>query len=192
MKEKVMVMRCGGGLYLNFEDRELMQEAAHVLERVCFQETKDKIFNVKPSGKVLVLTKPTWKIDLEIIRDDSLVEFADRGVYKLQELVSEAKMSGWHNKEGVVILSGANIKPGVKVEESSIYDLTPTILYLMGFPVARDMDGRLMTEALKDDVLDEKPIRYIDTYEDASAERKPSEETDRKKIEERLKALGYL
>ena len=50
---------------------------------------------------------------------------------------------------GVIILKGKNIRPG-RIENAKLFDITPTILYALGEPVARDMDGL----ALKDAFLD--------------------------------------
>ena len=101
-------------------------------------------------------------------------------------------MSGVHEIKGIIILAGPNIKHGVRLEPASIYDVSPTVLHLMGLPVARDMDGRVLTEALDDRFMIENPIRSIDTYEDSVPMEQEMEEIDHKKIEERLKSMGYL
>ncbi|MEM2529289.1 MAG: alkaline phosphatase family protein [Nitrososphaerota archaeon] len=54
--------------------------------------------------------------------------------------------SGWHREEGFLIIKGAGIKKGVKIEKVSIRDLAPTILYLLGVPIPSDMDGRVLQE----------------------------------------------
>ena len=41
----------------------------------------------------------------------------------------------------------------------------PTILYLMGLPVARDMEGRILTEILQDDFMRAHPVTFIPSYE---------------------------
>jgi predicted AlkP superfamily phosphohydrolase/phosphomutase len=193
IRKEAIVIPCGGGIYLKFQDENLMQRTAGILSKVRLEETGDRIYNVKAFGNILILTLPTWKIDAKHIRDDAPVRFADLGVYNLGEIFSEAQMSGWHSEEGVAVLTGSGITAGTKLKNTSIYDLTPTILYLMGYPVGRDMDGKVMTEAFNDKFLDERPPEYIDSYEDSShaAEEEP-QELNYEKIEERLKSLGYL
>ena len=44
-------------------------------------------------------------------------------------------------------------------------DITPTILYLMGLPVARDMEGRVLSEILDDDFARSRPVTFIPSYE---------------------------
>jgi hypothetical protein len=62
----------------------------------------------------------------------------------------------------------------------------------MGYPVARDMDGQVLTQAFHDWFLSDAPVRYIETYEDRVRGQEDSEEMDYEKIEQRLKSMGYL
>src|SRR5262249_38778454 len=55
-----------------------------------------------------------------------------------------------HTPEGFMIAAGPHIKRGAVVSGASIMDLAPTILYLMGVPVPRDMDGRVLLEIVDD------------------------------------------
>ncbi|MBC2694339.1 MAG: hypothetical protein HF982_03490 [Desulfobacteraceae bacterium] len=80
----------------------------------------------------------------------------------------------------------------MRLEPASIYDVSPTVLHLMEFPVAQDMDGRVLTGAMDDQFMTKNPIRFVDTYEDSAPMEHEVEEIDHKKIEERLKSMGYL
>jgi len=192
IRKHVIAVPFGGGVYLHFKDKKLMHQAAEMLKQVCLKQTKEKILNVKISGEVLVLTKPTWKMYTKQPRQDLLIDFGDNGEYRLDDFITKAEMSGWHSEEGVFIISGPIIRPGARLEKPSIYDISPTLLALMNYPVARDMDGRVLTEALREEFIKENPIRYIDTYEDSFIEKEAQAEIDYKKIEERLEGLGYL
>lgn len=74
--------------------------------------------------------------------------------------------SGVHDAapDGVVFAIGDGIRPGVLLERGSVLDLAPTLLYLMGLPVARDMEGRVWTEILEEDFLREHPVSFIPSY----------------------------
>lgn len=193
IKDKVIVIPCGGGLYLKFQDEILMRKTADILSQVRLEETSDRIYNVKPFENILILTMPTWEIDVSYIRDDAPVRFGDLGVYRLCEIFGQAQMSGWHSEEGIIILTGPGIEADTTLQNASIYDLTPTILYLMGYPAGKDMDGDVLRQAFRDEYVQERPPEYVDSYEDSlrpvTEER---EELDYHKIEERLKSLGYL
>jgi len=99
-----------------------------------------------------------------------------------------------HRQTGVLIAAGPGIAPSNETLEGSVFDITPTILALLGEPVARDMDGFVLTEILDDDFEAANPVTYVDTYERepaASADVPETEEVD-DAIRERLRSLGYI
>jgi hypothetical protein len=58
--------------------------------------------------------------------------------------------SGAHGREGILVLSGAGVRPGVEFADApSLYDVAPTLLALYGLPPAREMPGRALLEALE-------------------------------------------
>jgi predicted AlkP superfamily phosphohydrolase/phosphomutase len=67
--------------------------------------------------------------------------------------------------DGFLIAVGDGIRPGATLGQASVLDLAPTLLYLMGLPVARDMDGRVLTEMLEESVTRGQPLTYIPSYE---------------------------
>ncbi len=99
----------------------------------------------------------------------------------------------WHDRFGVLILSGPGIRAGAEVADASVLDVTPTILALYGMPVGEDMDGRVLEEALEPYFLAEHPPRTVPTYEEdtiAAHEVAPSlQDAD---LMEKLRALGYI
>ncbi|MCK4511718.1 alkaline phosphatase family protein [bacterium] len=70
-----------------------------------------------------------------------------------------------HGPLGVFVLAGPGIRSGGEIEETSVRDITPTILELFGLPIGEDMDGVVMVEAFEDDYLSAHPVRQIPTYE---------------------------
>ena len=95
---------------------------------------------------------------------------------------------------GVLIASGPGIARGRVIEKASLFDVTPTILYLKGQPVGRDMDGRVLTEMLDPAMLAERPVTYIPTHDDQAFKQSRSSGTRMLSGEEldRLQSLGYL
>ena len=67
--------------------------------------------------------------------------------------------------DGVLIVVGQGIRPGAVPSNASVLDVAPTILYLMGLPVARDMEGRVLTEILEPEFAQENPVTFIPSYE---------------------------
>jgi predicted AlkP superfamily phosphohydrolase/phosphomutase len=55
--------------------------------------------------------------------------------------------TGDHSENyGVFIIQGSKIKKGKKIGDITPYDITPTILSLIGEPISSEMDGRVLTE----------------------------------------------
>ncbi len=75
------------------------------------------------------------------------------------------------------------------IDEATTLDITPTVLYLMGLPVGKDMDGRVLLEDLTIGEHQRK-VEWIATWGKPEASVtgiQPHEELRR-----RLKALGYV
>jgi len=98
--------------------------------------------------------------------------------------------------DGIFIACGKNIEKSKKMGEVSFYDAAPTILYLLGMPVASDFEGRVIKEAIKDDFQKRFPIQSITTYETARAKNRADDVRTPQEVEEalqrRLRALGYI
>ena len=88
------------------------------------------------------------------------------------------------------------LKKSSLINEATVLDITPTILHLMGFPIAKDMDGKVLTQAIIPEYLLQNPIRYIDSYGNRDTEKikaaAPSTLEEEERIKERLRSLGYI
>ncbi len=67
--------------------------------------------------------------------------------------------------DGFVLAVGDGVRPRAAVSAASVLDIAPTVLYLMGLPVARDMEGRVLVEALQPGFVRRQPLTYIPSYE---------------------------
>jgi len=76
-------------------------------------------------------------------------------------------ISGVHEQNtrppGLIVISGAGVQVGTRLEGVSVYDVTPTILAMMGCPIGRDMPGKPIAAALSPAEM--KRLRYVDTYD---------------------------
>ena len=105
---------------------------------------------------------------------------------------SEHSYVGSHRHEGVVVLSGPAVVAEAPVS-GELVDIAPTMLYLLGEAIPADLEGRILMEALRPELLDERPPAYDD---DAPGEFEPQraelEEEGAAEVERRLRGLGYL
>jgi predicted AlkP superfamily phosphohydrolase/phosphomutase len=67
--------------------------------------------------------------------------------------------------DGFLLAIGDGVKPGGLLHSASVLDVAPTILYLMGLPVARDMEGRVLTEMVDEEFARAHPLSFIPSYE---------------------------
>jgi hypothetical protein len=85
----------------------------------------------------------------------------------LGPLARESWASGTHAgaPDGVLMAVGDGIREGVLLDDASVLDLAPTVLYLMGLPVAADMEGRVLTEIVDEAFARAHPVSFIPSYE---------------------------
>ena len=105
------------------------------------------------------------------------------------------EFTGGHQLDGVFMIWGAPIRSGHAFQGAQIIDVAPTILYLMGQPIPEDMDGEVLSTAIKDEYLESHELRFGDGVLEDHAETRPQEAMstdDQKLVAERLQALGYL
>lgn len=105
-----------------------------------------------------------------------------------KQLLADFLPQGLHRPSGVVFFAGPNIKPGLKVANASIMDVAPTILHLLGTGVPRFMDGRVLTEVMKQP----GEVCYTEAGSQSDAERDGYTEDEEEAVREKLAGLGYL
>ncbi len=99
--------------------------------------------------------------------------------------------TGTHRMNGVIILNSDYIKQKTIINDAKIADVAANVLYMMGLPIPRDMDGKILTDAYEDSYLKSNPIRYLDSTEETQND-KVHIKDDEAIVKERLKSLGYL
>ena len=94
--------------------------------------------------------------------------------------------------DGVLFMRGPGVKH-TRIQGASLLDVAPTILYAMGLPTGRDMDGAPLTAALDDALAARFPARTVATYETGGTApgAAGNSEVDEKVMED-LRALGYI
>ena len=102
----------------------------------------------------------------------------------------------WHRLQGVFAATGPGIKRDELFHGTSLLDIAPTILALLGLPIPDDMDGRVLTRIFAEPVELERIASYEPPHENDGIHRNVSEEeTDplaTRQALEQLAALGYI
>lgn len=68
--------------------------------------------------------------------------------------------TGTHRPEGILIASGPDIQPGILEEPAQIWDILPTMLYHLDQEIPPDLDGRVLRELMRDEVLNSREERW--------------------------------
>lgn len=111
----------------------------------------------------------------------------------------KSPISAVHKMNGIFMAYGKNIVSNY-IKGAQIIDIAPTVLYLMGLPIPADMDGKVLTDIFTEDFRKNRKIEFEEkrtvkrdgkSWGVLSTENTFSDE-DRKKIEERLKGIGYI
>jgi len=67
--------------------------------------------------------------------------------------------------DGLFMMAGEGVRAGQFLEKVELVDIMPTLLYALGFPIARDLDGKILTGAFSADFLDQHPLTVVPSYE---------------------------
>jgi predicted AlkP superfamily phosphohydrolase/phosphomutase len=99
-----------------------------------------------------------------------------------------------HGVDGAIIMAGPGIREDNRLPETSVVDVTPTILAYLGLPVAEDMDGTPVLEALTEAHVEAHPVSTVPTYETDGprGDEAPMESPMDEGLKEKLRALGYI
>jgi hypothetical protein len=83
----------------------------------------------------------------------------------LARVIGDEQITGTHERapDGFLIAYGRGVRPG-RHPRGALADITPTVLYFFGLPVARDMDGFARSDLFVREFTAERPITFIPSY----------------------------
>ena len=95
-------------------------------------------------------------------------------------------------EKGIFIVQGPFIKNITSFEGARIIDLAPSILYISGEEVPKDMDGRVLKDIIKDDFISTHPIRFSSLKLEEGVTTSDYSEEEEKYVRDKLQGLGYI
>jgi predicted AlkP superfamily phosphohydrolase/phosphomutase len=195
-----------GGLYVNLKGREPLG----AVEPDRYEETRSRLQKVltrltRPEGGPLVRQvlrredvyggrfKDEAPDMLFLPHDPTLAVFGDFefSSNSVLEPASEA-ISAQHRMQGIFIARGEGIKAGDEVQNMSVLDVAPLLLYLMDLPIPDVLDGEFRKDLFEETALGARPPSFCKADEVPGitlGERKSAEDDS---IKQRLKGLGYI
>jgi predicted AlkP superfamily phosphohydrolase/phosphomutase len=101
---------------------------------------------------------------------------------------------GDHHHDGILLLAGPSFRGGAALEPTSIENVTPTMLHVLGMPIPTGMTGQVIAPALTEE---HRRAHTVETVDDPAL--KPEADLqggmsaeEEKLVYERLRDLGYL
>ena len=101
---------------------------------------------------------------------------------------------GIHTKAppGIFAAWGPCIKTNYHLSRANVFDITPTALYVMGLPVAKDFDGKCLQEIFTPDFTRSNRLKTINSYGNRALESPLKRTKADDRLKDELKALGYI
>ena len=153
------------------------EEGMRVIERICRREDIYSGPYTKDAPDIIFTLNPKYYL-------------SDR----IGNYISKKRKvrGGFHRRDGMFILHGPGIKKGERIIGPHIMDVAPTILYLLGLPIPKGFDGKVLAGALEPEMLKACPIRVEDIPLDVGLPEFAMTETEEEEIKKELRGLGYM
>ena len=171
-----------------------IHEVADRLRTVTLDGSSTPVFDVTVSADDEMSAKV---MDLKDSIEGAHLRLPDGRRFPVEELLNlTPTISGNHSMNGILLLAGPHVRRGSEITGAGLMDVTPTILALLGRPVGKDMDGRVLTDAIDPAFLRRQPVTFIESYDallGKRAEAAPEmSDVGMEQVQERLRALGYI
>jgi len=162
------------------------------IQNVTIKENGYRIFNIEKLDKQNIAKLSVNKIQVDVEHSMVNLSGSDCLYRDIINKSASVDITGIHAPEGIFIMMGENIKKGIEINNITVLDIVPTILPMLGLPVGRDMDGRIMGE-----VFIKKPdVTFIDSHDSSYQQEEGATDLnsadDEEELKEKLKNLGYL
>ena len=85
----------------------------------------------------------------------------------IERVIGDPEISGTHEAapDGFLLAYGASVARGRQPARASVVDIAPTILYFLGLPIGRDMDGYARTDLFQGSFTQDRLLTFIPTYD---------------------------
>lgn len=169
-------------------------EIAAFIREAVLTSSAHAIFEVEVTGEHEITVETVYlKEELE----GQSLRFPDGRLVPVKQVLRlTPRISGNHSIHGVLLLRGPSVKKDCEIDGASLLDVVPTTLALVGRPVGRDMDGRVLTGAIEPRYLETRPLKYIDSYDQLlgklSGEAFEDSDLGMGTVKKRLEDLGYI
>jgi predicted AlkP superfamily phosphohydrolase/phosphomutase len=102
------------------------------------------------------------------------------------------RFRGAHTMNGILMAAGPDIRGGATLRGANLIDTTPTFMYLAAMPIPEDMDGHVLTEVIREECLQTRPVHTTTDVLSGQPQERAFTADEEQEIVDRLAGLGYL
>jgi len=148
-----------GHLFMPYRNPPLPGVDASGIES--FGEIVDRYYETVDGyiGELLAERDESWTV--MVVSDHGFASDSTRP-QTTDSRIGHGAAADWHRRFGILLLSGAHVDPDARLEETSIYDVAPTLMALFGQPIPESWPGRVLAGALEADFFSRHPVLYRD------------------------------
>ena len=152
-----------GHYYLRYAQPRTLTDVSHE-ERQRYGAALDRYYSYI-DGEVGAAMDRLGPADLLLVVSGFGMQPVGPVKHLLGRLLREPDLSGTHDRapDGFLLAYGADVAPG-HYQRGSIVDVAPTILYFLGLPIGRDMDGYARADIFTRAFTAERPITFIPSH----------------------------
>ncbi len=180
-------------LSLKTNDAEEIASLLKSLHQIKWPEGHEPVFRIQANedGTISVRSNfsMSWHEDSPILMNP----FLKIGEQKIssQKLFHLRTFSANHDRDGIVLFKGPNIQPGRLATPASLYDIAPTLLYLLDLPISQELPGQIVQEAIDKEYFNSNPPHYVEEFPPLqTTSEPPGRPMD--SLYERLQSVGYV
>jgi hypothetical protein len=153
-----------GHMYLRYAEPRAFGDVSDA-ERAEFGQVLDRYYGFI-DGEVGRAMADLGPDDLLLVVSGFGMQPVTPGKRLLARVLGSPDLSGTHEEapDGFLLAYGARVAKG-KFARGSVVDIAPTVLYYLGLPVGRDMDGFARTDLFVPAFTAGHPITYIPSHE---------------------------
>ncbi|MGC9328593.1 MAG: alkaline phosphatase family protein, partial [Candidatus Hinthialibacter sp.] len=175
------------------EDPSLLKTLKETLESIQFTEDQEQVFQVEIQEDRHISLRAnfslTWHEESPILTNPTMEIEGES--YPTRRFFFDRTFSGTHDPEGIIVLHGPSIRSGGIIEKADLLDIAPTLLYLLDLPISRELPGRILSEAITKEYLNQHEPKYIESY--GAPPTMPEDSTGMPEaLMEQLRSLNYV
>ena len=152
-----------GHYYLRFTQPRIFRDLPEE-ERRRFSQAMDRYY-AYIDGEVAIALDALGPADLLVVISGFGMQPMNPVKQAIGRVLGDPGFTGTHDRgpDGFLMAFGSAVEPGRR-PRGSVVDVAPTVLYFLGLPVARDMDGFARADLFTHAFTVDRPIVFIPSY----------------------------